>query len=177
MAGSLDGHELALLDAREEGEFGASHLFWAVPCPLSQARAARPHAAAATRRARLCVDDGRGLAEHLAAWLESIGCTDVAVLDGGTKAWTAAGYVLFSGINVPSKAFGEWVEHHYGTESVDPPDLKSWIDERPQHGRAGQPHATRNSCACRSPPASACPAASWSIASATSPPTQRRWWW
>ena len=32
-----DGRELAILDAREEGEFGASHMFWAVPCPLSQA--------------------------------------------------------------------------------------------------------------------------------------------
>ena len=32
----LDGQELAVLDAREEGEFGASHLFWAVPCPLSR---------------------------------------------------------------------------------------------------------------------------------------------
>ena len=32
-----DGEELAILDAREEGEFGAAHLFWAVPCPLSQA--------------------------------------------------------------------------------------------------------------------------------------------
>ena len=32
-----DGGELALLDAREEGEFGAAHLFWAVPCPLSRA--------------------------------------------------------------------------------------------------------------------------------------------
>ena len=31
-------------------------------------------------------------------------------------------------MNVPSKAFGEWVEHHYGTESVDPPELKQWID-------------------------------------------------
>ena len=68
------------------------------------------------------------MAEQLAGWLEGIGCTDVAVLDGGTKAWAAAGYELFSGVNVPSKAFGEWVEHHYGTESVDPPDLKSWID-------------------------------------------------
>ena len=75
-----------------------------------------------------CVDDGRGLAENLASWLESIGCPHVAVLDGGTKAWAAAGYELFSGVNVPSKAFGEWVEHHYGTESVDPPELKSWID-------------------------------------------------
>jgi rhodanese-related sulfurtransferase len=125
---TMDGHELALLDAREDGEFGASHLFWAVPCGLARkeirARALLPRLA--TRIC--CVDDGRGIAETLAAWLESIGATDVSVLDGGTKAWEAAGQVLFSGVNVPSKAFGEWVEHHYGTESVDAPDLKAWID-------------------------------------------------
>ncbi|HTI80988.1 MAG TPA: rhodanese-like domain-containing protein [Acetobacteraceae bacterium] len=124
----LDGRELALLDAREEGEFGASHLFWAVPCPLSK-REIRARALLPRLGVRICcVDDGRGLAEQLAAWLEGIGAADVSVLDGGTKAWEAAGYELFSGVNVPSKAFGEWVEHHYGTESVDPPDLKAWID-------------------------------------------------
>ncbi len=124
-----DGRELALLDAREEGEFGASHLFWAVPCPFSQ-REMRARALLPRRGVRIvCVDDGRGLAERLAAWLEDAGCTDVHVLDGGTKAWEAAAGVLFSGVNVPSKAFGEWVEHHYGTESVDAPVLKSWLDQ------------------------------------------------
>jgi rhodanese-related sulfurtransferase len=124
----LDGHELALLDAREEGEFGASHLFWAVPCPLSR-REIRARALLPRLTARIvCVDHGGGVADQLATWLEAIGCTDVAVLDGGTQAWAAAGYELFSGVNVPSKAFGEWVEHHYGTESVDPAELKSWID-------------------------------------------------
>ena len=126
-----DGGELALLDAREEGEFGASHLFWAVPCSLSK-REIRARALLPRLSVRICcVDDGRGLAEQLAAWLESIGCTDVAVLDGGTRAWEQAGYVLFSGVNVPSKAFGEWVEHHFGTESVDAGELKAWIDSGP----------------------------------------------
>jgi rhodanese-related sulfurtransferase len=123
-----DGAELAILDAREEGEFGASHLFWAVPCPLSKAEV-RAHALLPRLGARVvCVDDGRGLAVRLAAYLGSIGCTDVSVLAGGTPACAAAGFVLFSGVNVPSKAFGEWVEHHYGTVSVDPPELKAWID-------------------------------------------------
>ncbi len=125
----LDGQELAILDAREDGEFGATHLFWAVPCGLSK-KEFRARALLPRRSVRICcVDDGRGLAEELAGWLESIGCTDVSVLDGGTKAWGEAGYVVFSGMNVPSKAFGEWVEHHYGTESVDAPDLKAWIDQ------------------------------------------------
>jgi rhodanese-related sulfurtransferase len=123
-----DGAEIALLDAREEGEFGTSHLFWAVPCPLSQ-RERRAPALVPRRSVRIaCVDDGRGLAETLALWLEAAGWTDVAVLDGGVPAWGAAGLPLFSGINVPSKAFGEWVEHHYGTESVDAPELRRWLD-------------------------------------------------
>ncbi len=123
-----DGQELALLDAREDGEFGASHLFWAIPCGLAR-KEQRARALLPRLSTRICcVDDGRGIAEDLAAWLQSIGATDVSVLDGGTKAWEAAGYILFSGVNVPSKAFGEWVEHHYGTESVDAPELKAWIE-------------------------------------------------
>lgn len=126
----MDGAELALLDAREEGEFGLSHVFWAVPCPLSrkEERVAALLPRLATRI--VCIDDGRGVAEKLALYLEGIAYTDVAVIDGGTKAWAAAGFVLFSGVNVPSKAFGEWVEHHYATESVDAAELKSWIDEK-----------------------------------------------
>lgn len=136
-----DGRELAILDAREDGEFGRAHLFWAVPCGLSRAEVrARavlglPGSAmqaafglpAARPGARICCVDGGegGLAERLAAWLEGIGCTDVAVLAGGTPAWGAAGHVVFSGVNVPSKAFGEWVEHHYGTPSVSAEELSA----------------------------------------------------
>jgi len=124
----LDGQELAILDAREEGEFGAGHLFWAVPCPLSRAELRVPALLPRLGTRIVCVDDGRGLAERLAEYLAEQGATDVHVLDGGTPAWAAAGFVLFSGVNVPSKAFGEWVEHHYGTESVDAAELKTWID-------------------------------------------------
>ena len=127
-AGRPDGGELAILDAREEGEFGAAHLFWAVPCPLSR-REARARALLPCTATRIvCVDAGGGLAERLADYLASLGCTDLHVLDGGTRDWVDAGYVLFSGVNVPSKAFGEWVEHEYGTESIDAPALRHMID-------------------------------------------------
>jgi rhodanese-related sulfurtransferase len=123
-----DGRELAILDVREEGEFGASHLFWASPLPLSRlplmARALVPNPATRV----VVTDDGRGLAERGAAALAAMGFSDVSVLAGGTPGWEAAGYVLFSGVNVPCKAFGEWVEHHYGTESIDAADLKALMD-------------------------------------------------
>jgi len=123
-----DGQELAVIDAREDGEFGADHLFWAVPFGMAH-RETRAGTLLPRKTVRICVtDDGGSLAQGLAQWLELAGYGDVSVLEGGTKAWKAAGYVNFSGMNVPSKAFGEWVEHHYGTESVDPPELKQWID-------------------------------------------------
>ncbi len=124
-----DGRELALLDAREEGEFGQAHLFWAVPCPLSRAELRAPLLLPRMAVRTVCVDDGRGVAERLAEFLLSKGADDVHVLHGGTGAWEAARFVLFSGVNVPSKAFGEWVEHNYGTDSVDAPELRSWLDE------------------------------------------------
>ena len=35
------------------------------------------------------------------------------------KAWADAGLILFSGVNVPSKAFGEFVEHERDTPNID----------------------------------------------------------
>jgi rhodanese-related sulfurtransferase len=122
-----DRRELAILDAREEGEFGKGHLFWAIPCPLSKrelrARALLPRLDVPV----VCVDGGEGHAEKLAAFLEGIGATDVQVLRGGTPAWKDAGFVVFTGVNVPSKAFGEWVEHHFGTESLDAAELDALV--------------------------------------------------
>jgi rhodanese-related sulfurtransferase len=124
----LGGGELAILDAREEGAFGAGHLFWAVSLPLAQ-RELRVAGLLPGRSARIvCVDDGDGSAAALAEFLLGAGYADVRVLAGGIVAWRAAGGVLFSGVNVPSKAFGEWVEHHYGTESIDAAELKAWQD-------------------------------------------------
>jgi rhodanese-related sulfurtransferase len=124
-----DGEELAVFDAREEAEFAQAHLFWAVCCPLSrreiQARSYLPRLSARV----VCVDDGRGVAETLAAYLLGIGATDVSVLEGGIEAWRKAGYCLFSGTSIPAKAFAEWVEHEYGTESVEPGELNAWLHD------------------------------------------------
>ncbi|MGH7101796.1 MAG: rhodanese-like domain-containing protein, partial [Acetobacteraceae bacterium] len=115
--------ELAILDAREEGEFALSHLFRAVSCPLSQADLIAPGMLPRPDAPIVAVDAGEGHAATLAATLVRLGYTDVSLLEGGIGACSATGFELFSGINVPSKAFGEWVEHHFGTESIDPAEL------------------------------------------------------
>lgn len=116
--------ELAILDAREMGEFGQAHLFWAVPCPLSVAELVAPRLLPRRSVPIVVVDAALGHAERLATTLERLGFHDVSLLGGGIEAWRAAGFAVFSGINVPSKAFGEWVEHHYATESIDAAELK-----------------------------------------------------
>lgn len=124
-----DGKELAILDAREDGEFGKAHLFWANPCGLAKVEVRARQILPRLGVRVVCVDAGEGvLAGRLAAYLAGIGCTQVHILAGGNRGWEAAGYVLFSGVNVPSKAFGEWVEHHYETPSVSAEELKAMMD-------------------------------------------------
>src|SRR5215467_12801963 len=118
-----DGAELALIDVREELTFSKSHLLWARDVPLSrlELRFARLVPRLSTRIV-LC-DDGDGLVERAASVLESSGYTDLSFLDGGITAWREAGFVLFSGVHVPSKAFGEFVEHDSGTPNIGAKEL------------------------------------------------------
>src|SRR4051794_27397228 len=119
----LDGDELALIDLREERIFSESHLLFARSVPLSrlELRMARLVPRRATRI--VLVDDANGLAERGARVLAAAGYTDLYILDGGNAAWQAAGYELFSGMNVPSKAFGEFIEHESGTPSISAQEL------------------------------------------------------
>jgi rhodanese-related sulfurtransferase len=118
-----DGAELALIDVREELTFSQNHLLWARSVPLSrlELRFAQLVPRLITRIV-LC-DDKDGLVERAANILASAGYTDISYLDGGIAAWTEAGFVLFSGVHVPSKAFGEFVEHESGTPSVSASEL------------------------------------------------------
>jgi rhodanese-related sulfurtransferase len=120
-----DGEEIALLDVREAGQFGKSHLLFAVPMPYSRLELdiGRLVPRRATRTV-LCDDGSLGVSALAARRLEVIGFTDVAILDGGIQGWADAGYRLYSGVNVPSKVFGELVEHAYHTPRVTAGDLQ-----------------------------------------------------
>jgi rhodanese-related sulfurtransferase len=126
-----DGQEIALLDVREHGQFGQSHLFHAVPLPFS--RLERDIARLVPRRSTRCVlcdsgeADTREVAQRAAARLQALGYEQVFVLDGGTRGWKAAGHALFAGVNVPSKTFGELAEHAYRTPRVSADQLAAML--------------------------------------------------
>ena len=123
----LGDEELALLDAREVGTFHDSHIFYASCCALSRLERLAPRLVPRRSAPVVVCDAGAGEAERAAARLEYFGYSDVSVLDGGIDAWAAAGYTLVSGVNVPSKAYGEVVEHELGTPSISAEELHAML--------------------------------------------------
>lgn len=121
----LAGSELALLDVREQGVHTQGHPFFACSLPLSRLELMVEDLVPRKSAPLVLLDGGaEGLAERAAAKLAQLGYTNVDLLEGGGAAWKASGGELFSGVNVPSKAFGEFVEHHYGTPRIPPAELK-----------------------------------------------------
>ncbi|MHA1254233.1 MAG: rhodanese-like domain-containing protein [Promethearchaeota archaeon] len=124
----LDGGEIALADVREINPYSKGHLLYAIPLPLGRLEI---HVAdlipRKNTRVVLCDNDGK-LSERAADRMAALGYTNVAILAGGVIGWDAAGFESFSGINVPSKAFGEFIEHNSGTPSVSSEELKLMMD-------------------------------------------------
>jgi rhodanese-related sulfurtransferase len=119
-----DGKELALFDVREVGPYSEGHPFFAVPLHYSRLELDVERLAPAKSVRMVVFDGGRdGLAATAARRLEALGYTGVHVLVGGTPAWQAAGFTLFEGVNVPSKAFGEVIEIERHTPRITADDL------------------------------------------------------
>jgi rhodanese-related sulfurtransferase len=154
-----DGEELAIIDVREELIFSRGHLLFARSVPLSRLELSFARLVPRPDTRIVLCDEGDGLAGRAAAVLVRAGYHNLFVLDGGVAAWSAAGLELFSGVNVPSKAFGEFVEHASGTPSISAEELDRLI------------------CGSRSRPPSTCRGLSWCCASATSPRRRIPWWW
>ncbi len=119
------GGEIALLDVREHGRYGEAHLFFAVPLPYSRFELGLPALVPRPSTRLVLCDEGDGVAGHAAARAAALGYGNVHVLAGGIGAWQAAGYTLYAGVNVPSKAFGELVELARHTPRVTAQQLQA----------------------------------------------------
>ena len=124
--------EIALLDVREEGPYSESHPLWAANMPLSRLEpdAWRRIPRRDTLIALYGEHEGKDLAPLAAKRLAELGYTRVHLLAGGLEGWRAAGGELFRDVNVPSKAFGEWVEHHHHTPSLSAQEVQALLDAR-----------------------------------------------
>lgn len=129
-AALADGQELAVLDVRDAGVFARRHILFAASAPLWRLPLEIDRLVP-RRGTRVVVTDGDETLAHTAAHqLIRLGWTNVSVLAGGVDGWAAAGYEIFSGTNVPSKAFGEVIEH----EKLTPWITSEELEERVKRG-------------------------------------------
>lgn len=126
-----DRAELAILDVREVGEFAAGHIFQASSAPLSVFETSLQALVPRQTTRLVLVDDGTSSrAERAAGLAHELGYGGVLVLRGGCGAWRRAGYELFEGVFVPSKAFGEIVEHSMQVPSISSTELSAWLRDK-----------------------------------------------
>jgi len=126
----LAREETALLDLREEHPFAQAHPLWAANLPLS--RIELDAWRRIPRRDTLIVlygeHAGDDLVPRAAVTLAALGYTQLRRLEGGLDGWREAGGELFRDVNVPSKSFGELVEHERQTPSLSAQEVKALID-------------------------------------------------
>lgn len=121
--------ELAIIDVREEGPFIREHLFYSSNVPLERLRTRIEALVPRHGTPLVLIDDSDdlALARVATATLTQMGYRDVAALRGGMQAAFAAGFERFSGVHVPSKAFGELVEITRETPHVSAEELHAMM--------------------------------------------------
>lgn len=124
--------EIALIDVREAGvQARDGYIIHSVPLPLSQLEL-NVDALLPRKTVNLVVidaDDG-SLAHRAALKLIELGFSHVSVLQGGVAAWRKAGLEVYTGESAYSKAFGELVEHRYGTPHISARELQQRLDRQ-----------------------------------------------
>jgi len=121
--------ELVILDPRDHDAYHRGHIFWAASLRPQDADSEAPKLVPRRSTPTVVTDDRDGEGQELYDVLTHNGWTDIRLLEGGTQAWDEKGYELYSGVNVPSKLFGELVERHYQTPHVQAQQLNDWITE------------------------------------------------
>lgn len=124
----LDRREIALIDVREEDPFAQAHPLWAVQLGAGRIALDAPWRLPRHDVTIAVYDNGEGLAAPAARALQALGYTRVHLLAGGLAGWRDAGGELFRDVNVPSKSFGELVEHVRHTPSLPAEEVQALLE-------------------------------------------------
>jgi rhodanese-related sulfurtransferase len=118
----------AVFDVRERGEYNQCQIPNTTSLPRSQIEF-RIAELVPDRTVQLVVyDEGDARAQLATATLARLGYEHISMLDGGLSAWQNQERPTVSGVNVPSKAFGERVHHERNVPDLAPEELKSMQD-------------------------------------------------
>ena len=115
----------AVFDVRERGEFNRGQISNATSLPRSQIEFRIAELVPDRRIPIVVYDEGEGRATLAAHTLGEFGYENVSMLDGGLPSWQRQNLPTVSGVNVPSKAFGEKVHHQRAIPEISPEELRS----------------------------------------------------
>jgi rhodanese-related sulfurtransferase len=115
----------AVFDVRERGEFNQCQIPTATSLPRSQIEFRLAQLVPDHRISIVLYDEGDARAPLAAATLLRLGYEQVGILEGGLKAWQAEGRPTASGVNVPSKAFGEKIHHERSVPDLTVEELRA----------------------------------------------------
>jgi rhodanese-related sulfurtransferase len=120
----------AVFDVRERGEYNDGQIPNSTSLPRSQIEFRIAELVPSRTITIVVYDEGGPRAELAAATLTGLGYQDVAILRGGLAAWRNEARAVVSGVNVPSKGFGEIIHHDRQVPDLGPEELQKLIDDR-----------------------------------------------
>src|SRR6266545_3495644 len=115
----------AIFDVRERGEYNKCQIPSTTSLPRSQIEFRISQLVRNPAVPIVVYDDGGTRASLAAKTLAQLGYAQVSILDGGLTAWRKDGRTTVSGVNVPSKAFGERVHRERSIRDILPEELKA----------------------------------------------------
>jgi rhodanese-related sulfurtransferase len=125
----MESEELyALFDIREQGEYNERQIYRATSLPRRQIEFRLPDLVSDLNVPIVLYDEGGQRVTLAAATIEQMGYRRVRMLAGGLPAWIAASLPNVSGVNVPSKEFGEHLAHDDSLPEIGPEELHRRID-------------------------------------------------
>lgn len=118
----------AVFDVRERGEYNECQIPHTTSLPRSQLEFRIAELVPDRDIPIVVYDEGGARAPLAAATLLRLGYPEISILDGGLSAWQNGRRPTASGVNVPSKAFGERVHHERKVPDLSPDELKALRD-------------------------------------------------
>jgi len=118
----------AVFDVRERGEFNNGQIPNSTSLPRSQIEFRIAELVPNQKVAIVVYDEGGERGALAAQTLAECGYGSVSVLEGGLNEWRKQGHPIVNGVNVPSKAFGEKVQHERRIPEITPEELQRLRD-------------------------------------------------
>ena len=116
--------EFSLIDIREIGQHTDGHPFFSISIPYSIFEIRIIDLIPSKETLIILMDHNDGLSEIVEEIASNLGYRNIQILKNGVFGWKKAGFFLFKGIHVPSKAFGELVELKKNTPHIKPSELR-----------------------------------------------------